>query len=83
MDLLKILKRDLNIIIILENSKINYLGLFLNTFGWSYFSLTLIEQYPEYELKTREDWYLHRFKPLLNYLTFSYRDPSPMLDIYK
>jgi group I intron endonuclease len=53
------------------------LGLFLNTFGWSCFSLTLIEQYPEDELKTREDRYLHRFKSLLNYLTFSYRDPSP------
>lgn len=55
----------------------NYLGLFLNTFGWSSFSFTLIEQCSEYELKTREDWYLHRFKPLLNYLTFSYRDPAP------
>lgn len=53
----------------------NFLGLFLNTFGWSSFSMTLIEQCSEDKLKVREDWYLQRFKPLLNYLTFSYRDP--------
>lgn len=56
----------------------NYLGLFLNTFGWSSFSFTLIKQCSEDELKTREDWYLYRFKPLLNYLTFSYRDPRKL-----
>jgi hypothetical protein len=37
--------------------------------------MTLIERCSEDKLKIREDWYLQRFKPLLNYLTFSYRDP--------
>jgi len=31
--------------------------------------------YFEDKLKVREDWYLQKYIPLLNYLTFSYRNP--------
>jgi len=56
----------------------NFLGLFLNAFGWFYFSFTLIEQCYENKLRTRENWYLYKYKPLLNYLTHSYRDPRKL-----
>jgi group I intron endonuclease len=56
----------------------NFLGIFLNAFGWSSFSFTLVEECFEDQLKSREDWYLHRYKPILNYLTFSYRDPRQL-----
>lgn len=52
----------------------NFLGLFLNAFTWSSFSITLIEECDINTLKTREDWYLNKFKPLLNFMTRSYTD---------
>jgi hypothetical protein len=52
----------------------NYLGLFIKEFGWNSFSITLIEQCEEINLKIREDWYLNKFKSLLNFMTSSYVD---------
>ena len=57
-------------------NKNNLLGLFLKVFDWSNFSFTLIEQCSENKLRIRENWYLDIYKPLLNYLTHSYRDPK-------
>jgi group I intron endonuclease len=53
----------------------NFLGLFIKEFGWSFFSVTLIEKCNFNEIQKREDWYLNKFKPLLNYMTKSYSDP--------
>lgn len=53
----------------------NFLGNFIKTFGWSCFSITLIEKCNSNVLSIREDWYLNKFKPLLNYMTKSYADP--------
>lgn len=49
--------------------KRNFLGIFLNIFGWSNFSITIIETTPRIFLADRENWYLSRYKPLLNVLT--------------
>jgi group I intron endonuclease len=51
--------------------KENFLGLFLSVFGWSNFSITVIETCSRAELATREDWYLSRYHPLLNVLMSS------------
>lgn len=49
----------------------NFLSLFISTFNWSSFSVTLVEKCNKNDLKIREDWYLNRFKPLLNFFTSS------------
>jgi len=49
-----------------------FFGLFLKVFGWSSFSVTLIEECDISKFKEREDWYLNTLKALLNYLTLSY-----------
>lgn len=51
-----------------------FLGNFVKLFGWSAFSVTLIEECNIDKLQEREDWYLNKFKPLLNYMTKSYSD---------
>ena len=51
-----------------------YLGNFVKLFGWSAFSVILIEECNLNKLQEREDWYLNKFKPLLNYMTKSYSD---------
>lgn len=43
-----------------------FLALFLRVFGWSNFSITVVEVCPCNELISRENWYLSRFQPLLN-----------------
>jgi group I intron endonuclease len=53
----------------------NFLGLFIKEFGWSCFSVTLIEKCSPDTLQVKEDWYLTKFKPLLNFMTKSYSDP--------
>lgn len=50
------------------------LGLFINTFGWDMFSVTIVELVPSGDLKKREDWYLTNFMPLLNTLISSSTD---------
>jgi group I intron endonuclease len=60
------------------SNKNNFLGLLINTFGWSSFSITLVEECDKDKLRDREDWYLNRFKPLLNFLTHSYVDASKL-----
>lgn len=46
----------------------NFLGLFLRVFGWTKFSITLVELCSREDLFVRETWYLSRFQPLLNVL---------------
>ncbi len=46
----------------------NFLGIFLKLFGWSNFSITIIETTPRSDLANRENWYLSRYMPLLNVL---------------
>jgi len=53
----------------------NFLALFINSFGWRYFSITVVEVCPRNELKDREDYYLATFNPLLNVETQAYTDP--------
>lgn len=52
----------------------NFLGRFIQIFGWSCFSVTLIEKCNSNILQIREDYYLNKFKPLLNFMTKSYVD---------
>ena len=47
----------------------NFLGLFLRTFGWEYFTITIVEVCPLSEQAKREDYYLSTFHPMLNFLT--------------
>lgn len=47
----------------------NFLGLFLSVFGWSNFSITVVEVCPREDLLSRENWYLSYFQPTLNVLT--------------
>jgi group I intron endonuclease len=59
----------------------SFLGVFLSTFGWLSFSITIIEVLPQYSdklLREREDWYLKTFMPLLNMQTSS---NSPARDL--
>ena len=44
----------------------NFLGYFLKSFGWSNFSITVIEISSKDNLSVRENWYLNKYKPLLN-----------------
>ena len=53
----------------------NFLGLFLKVFGWSNFSVTVVEVCPRNKLIDRENWYLSVFNPLLNVLMSSSMDP--------
>jgi group I intron endonuclease len=46
----------------------NFLGLFLQVFGWNNFSITVVEVCRREDLFTRENWYLARYQPLLNVL---------------
>jgi group I intron endonuclease len=50
----------------------SFLGLFLNLFTWKSFSITIIETCSPNLLKSRENWYLNKFKPLLNMNMESY-----------
>ena len=43
-----------------------FLALFIKTFGWDSFALTVVEEVPVYSLEERENWYLQIFMPLLN-----------------
>jgi group I intron endonuclease len=48
----------------------NFLGLFLRTFGWEFFTITIVEVCPQLsDLSKREDYYLSTFHPMLNFLT--------------
>jgi hypothetical protein len=53
----------------------NFLGLFLKVFGWSFFSITVVEPCSRDQLRVRENWYLSTFKPLLNILMVASSDP--------
>ncbi|WP_460624620.1 hypothetical protein [Isoptericola nanjingensis] len=44
----------------------NFLALFLKTFGWHNFSITVVETCSREQIVARENWYLYTFKPLLN-----------------
>lgn len=44
----------------------NILALFIKSFGWSCFSITIVEVCSPEESRVRESWYLTTFKPLLN-----------------
>lgn len=50
------------------SKKETFLGQFLRVFGWSKFSITVVELCPRKDLVIRENWYLSRFKPVLNVL---------------
>lgn len=51
------------------------LGLFIRTFGWKSFSMTIVEIVEgNNNLSARENWYLNTFKPLLNTLTKTGQD---------
>lgn len=52
-----------------------FLGTFLSVFEWYNFSITIVEICSTDKLLERENWYLSRFKPLLNFLTNSSNDP--------
>lgn len=52
----------------------NFLGLFLKIFGWSAFTITVIEVCSLKELENRENWYLDTFNPLLNVAVKAYQD---------
>jgi len=49
-----------------------FLGLFIRFFGINSFSFTIVETCSKFDLKSREDWYLSCFNPLLNMLSNSY-----------
>jgi hypothetical protein len=51
------------------------LGLFIKTFGWANFSITVIEICPKDKLGIRENWYLSKYQPLLNVQTSSREEP--------
>lgn len=57
------------------NKQLNFLGIFLKQLGWAKFSITVVEICPINQLASRENWYLDRFKPLLNVLTSTSVDP--------
>lgn len=57
----------------------NFLGLFLKVFGWSCFSITVVETCSVGTLRERENWYLSTFCPLLNVLTSAFANPSQAL----
>ena len=46
----------------------NFLGLFLRTFGWECFTITIVEVCSPSEQAKREDYYLSSFHPMLNVL---------------
>lgn len=52
----------------------NFLVFFISTFGWRYFSITVVEECPREQLKDRENFYLMTFNPLLNVQTEAYVD---------
>lgn len=52
-----------------------FLGLFIKTFGWECFSVTVVELVKVNKLTERENWYLKTFMPILNILTKSKTDP--------
>lgn len=56
----------LNIITIILLNKKTILALFIKTFGWDSFALTVVEEVPVYSLEEREKWYLQTFMSLLN-----------------
>lgn len=52
----------------------NFLGLFLKRFGWKNFSFTIIEVFSPSKRQVRENWYLKKYRPLLNILEEVYSD---------
>lgn len=70
MGLLLILECVLHIIISMEpNKEIGWKCFWPEAiFGWSNFSVTVVELYPRKDVFPRENWYLSRFQPLLNVL---------------
>ena len=46
----------------------NFLGIFIRIFGWTKFSITVVELCPREYLHSRENWYISRYHPLLNIL---------------
>jgi len=52
-----------------------FLALFLKVFGWTQFSVTVVETCSPHQLIERENWYLNNYHPLLNVLTQSHTDP--------
>lgn len=53
-----------------------FLGYFLRTFGWDYFSITVVEEVSLECLIERENFYLDKLMPLLNIQTRSNTYPS-------
>lgn len=53
----------------------NFLGMFLSVFGWENFSITVVETCSKDVLHARENWYLNKYKPLLNVLTSTTENP--------
>jgi group I intron endonuclease len=53
----------------------NFLWFFLKTFGWTKFSITVIEVCSKDNLGVRENWYLSKYQPILNVLKSSGEDP--------
>jgi group I intron endonuclease len=52
-----------------------FLGLFFKVFGWSNFSITVVEICSRENLYKRENWYLGKYQPLLNVLMTNNADP--------
>ena len=52
-----------------------FLALFIKTFCWDSFALTVVEEVPVYSLEERENWYLQTFMPLFNMQIRSNTDP--------
>ena len=50
------------------------MALFLKTFGWDQFSVTVVELCSVKNLAVQEDWYLTKYQPMLNFLIKSYSD---------
>lgn len=63
------------------NKQNKFLGLLINMFSWSNFSVLLIEKCQSDILQIREDWYLNKIKPWLNFMTKSYADPRKVNEI--
>lgn len=55
-------------------SQISLLGIFLKRFGWKTFSVTIVEVCSPSKIQERENWYLKKYRPLLNILEEAYSD---------
>jgi group I intron endonuclease len=52
----------------------NFLSYFINTFGWNYLSITVVEECSRDCLKDREKFYLKTYNPLINVQIEAYSD---------